>query len=121
MNSTPKHIRWDEVERETLNPLLERQYITAGNLTLARFLLRKGAVVPMHHHRNEQLTYVVEGALKFFLEGRELVVSSGEVLCIPPDAPHGVEALQDTSVVDIFWPVREDWISHDDAYLRGTK
>jgi quercetin dioxygenase-like cupin family protein len=117
-DATMKHIRWDEVEREQLNPLLERQYVSGDNITMARFLLRKGAVVPRHSHENEQLTYVIEGALKFITDEGEVVVRTGEVLCIPPKLAHHVETLEDTQVVDVFSPPRADWDARDDAYLR---
>src|ERR671929_172063 len=78
-----KHIRWNDVEQEKLNSLLDRQLITGKELMLARVLLKKGCVVPEHSHVNEQLTYVVEGALKFWIDGKEIIVRSGEVLCIP--------------------------------------
>jgi quercetin dioxygenase-like cupin family protein len=113
-----KHIRWDQVPSEQLNPLLERQYIHGANVTMARFLLRKGAVVPSHEHQNEQLTYVVQGALKFTIDGGEVVVRTGEVLCISSNVAHQVETLEDTQVVDIFSPRRADWDAKDDAYLR---
>ena len=85
---------------------------------LARIILRKGSIVPQHSHDNEQITYVLEGALKFFIDGRELIVRSGEILVIPSNLPHSAEALEDTVDLDIFCPPREDWISGTDAYLR---
>lgn len=115
-----KHLRWQGVETEKLTPLFERQLVVGEKIMLARILLRKGFVVPLHHHENEQLTYVVEGALKFWIDNQELVVRSGEVLCIPPNMPHKAEALEDTIDFDIFVPPRADWLAHTDAYLRGT-
>jgi quercetin dioxygenase-like cupin family protein len=115
-----KYIRWNEVELENLNPLLDRQLIIGQKLMLARVLLKKGAIVPEHSHENEQLTYVEKGALKFWVDGREIVVSSGEVLCIPPHMPHKAEAMEDTVDIDIFYPLRQDWLDKTDAYLRGN-
>jgi quercetin dioxygenase-like cupin family protein len=105
-----KHIRWNDVELESLNPLLDRQMITGQDLMLARVLLKKGCVVPEHSHVNEQLTYIVEGALKFWI--------AGEVLCIPSNMPHKAEALEDTVDLDVFHPPRQDWLSKTDVYLR---
>jgi len=85
---------------------------------VARVLLRKGARVPQHSHHNEQVSYVLDGVMKFFLDNREVIVSAGEVLCIPPNMPHEAIALEDTVDVDIFNPPRQDWIDKDDAYLR---
>ncbi len=88
---------------------------------LARVLLKKGCIVPLHSHENEQLTYIVEGALKFFIDGKEIVVSAGEVLCIPSNLPHKAEALEDTVDLDVFTPPRADWINKTDDYLRREK
>ena len=90
-------------------------------LAIARVLLKKGCIVPEHSHHNEQLTYILDGALKFWIDGREIVVHSGEVLCIPANMPHKAEALEDTVDLDVFSPPRADWINKSDQYLRGTK
>src|SRR5437016_7883369 len=116
-----KHIRWNDVEQEKLNPLLDRQMITGENLMLARVLLKKGCVVPEHSHVNEQLTYIVEGALKFWIDGKEIIVRAGEVLCIPPNMPHKAEAVEDTVDLDVFYPPRQDWLNKSDVYLRNGR
>jgi quercetin dioxygenase-like cupin family protein len=116
-----KHIPWDSVELEDLNPLLQRHFVVGQNVMLARVLLTKGCIVPKHSHHNEQITYIVEGALKFWIDGKVLVVKSGEVLTIPPHMPHKAEAIEDTVDLDIFSPPREDWINKTDKYLRGGK
>lgn len=116
-----KYLKWKEVETEHLNPLLDRQLITGQELMLARVLLKKGCVVPEHSHHNEQLTYIVEGALKFWIDGKEIVVHAGEVLCIPPHMPHKAEAMEDTVDLDVFYPPRQDWLNKTDAYLRGQQ
>ena len=108
------------MELEHLNPLLRRQFVVGEKLMVARVLLKRGCVVPLHSHHNEQLTYILEGALKFGLNGEEVVVRAGEVLCIPSNVPHQAVALEDTVDLDIFTPPREDWIAKTDAYLRGS-
>ncbi len=113
-----KYLSWDGVELETLNPLLQRQLIVGQNVMLARVLLKKGCIVPMHSHVNEQLAYVIEGALKFLINGEEIVVRSGQVLTIPSNMPHQAEALEDTVDLDIFNPPRADWLEKRDSYLR---
>jgi quercetin dioxygenase-like cupin family protein len=113
-----KHISWNDVEREHLNPLLDRQMITGKQVMLARVLLKKGCVVPEHSHENEQVTYILEGALKFWIDGKEIVVAAGQVLCIPPHMPHKAEAMEDTVDLDVFYPPRQDWLNRTDAYLR---
>jgi quercetin dioxygenase-like cupin family protein len=113
-----QYLRWNELETEQLNPLLARQLITGQHLMLARVLLKRGCIVPEHSHENEQLTFILEGALKFWIDGREIVVRAGEVLCIPPHMPHKAEALEDTVDMDVFYPPRQDWLAKTDAYLR---
>ena len=116
-----KYIPWDAVELEDLNPLLQRQFVIGQEMMLARVLLKKGCIVPEHSHHNEQITYVLEGALKFWIDGKVIVVNSGEVLTIPPHMPHKAEALADTVDLDVFSPPRADWINKTDAYLRGGR
>jgi len=103
---------------EHLNPNITRRAIHTHNMTIARLELRKDAVVAEHHHVHEQVATVERGALKFTIEGRDLVLRAGESLAIPSNVPHGVVALEDTVVVDVFSPAREDWLRGDDAYLR---
>ncbi len=113
-----KHIRWNEVELEKLNPLLDRQFVVGEDIMLARVLLKKGCVIPLHSHVNEQVTYILEGALKFWIDNKEIIVHAGEVLCIPSSIPHRAEALENTVDLDIFNPPRQDWINKTDQYLR---
>src|SRR3989440_402727 len=113
-----KYIPWKSVELENLNPLLQRQMVVGEQVMLARVLLKKGCVVPVHSHMNEQVTYILEGALKFEIDGREIVVNAGEVLCIPPHMPHKAQALVDTVDLDVFYPPRQDWLNKTDQYLR---
>jgi quercetin dioxygenase-like cupin family protein len=115
-----KHIAWKDVELEQLNPLLDRQMVSGGKIMLARVLLKKGCVVPEHSHENEQVTYILEGALKFSIDGKEIVVREGEVLCIPSNMPHKAEAVEDTVDLDVFYPPRQDWLNKTDIYLRGA-
>jgi quercetin dioxygenase-like cupin family protein len=114
-----KHIRWSDLPVESLNPLLERQLVVGDQIMVSRILLKKGCVVPMHSHINEQVAYMQEGALKFTVNGEEIVVRAGEFLCIPPNVPHEAVALEDTVNIDIFTPPRADWINKTDQYLRG--
>jgi quercetin dioxygenase-like cupin family protein len=116
-----EHIPWKSIPLEDLNPLLQRQFVVGQDLMLARVLLKKGCIVPEHSHHNEQLTYILEGALKFWIDGKEIVVNAGEVLTIPPHMPHKAEALEDTVDLDVFNPPRADWIQKTDQYLRGGK
>lgn len=116
-----KYVPWHTIPLEELNPLLQRQFVVGQEIMVARVLLKKGCIVPEHSHHNEQLTYILDGALKFWIGGQEIVVHSGEVLCIPAHMPHKAEALEDTVDLDVFNPPRADWINKTDQYLRGTK
>jgi quercetin dioxygenase-like cupin family protein len=122
MVTNAKFFRWDDMPREKLNDLLERRLVTGERMMLAHVYLKKGCVVPRHFHENEQMSYVLEGALRFWIgehEKEELVLRAGEVLAIPSNLPHKAEALEDTLSVDVFCPPRQDWLDGSDAYLRG--
>jgi quercetin dioxygenase-like cupin family protein len=113
--------RWDEMPREQVSPMLDRKLITGERMMLAHVYLKKGCVVPRHQHDNEQLTYILEGALRFWIgedEKKVVVVRAGEVLHIPSMVWHKAEALEDTLDVDVFSPPRQDWLEKTDAYLR---
>jgi quercetin dioxygenase-like cupin family protein len=115
-----KYTSFAEIPAEHLNPLIDRQFVHGERGMLARLVLRKGAIVPRHSHENEQITYILEGALRFTMgDGRIITVRSGEVLVIPSNMPHMAEALEDTIDIDVFTPPRADWIAGTDAYLRG--
>jgi len=119
--SSVSHHRWADLPEEQLSPLLSRKLVTGNRLMLAHVYLKKGCIVPRHSHENEQLTYILEGALRFSLGDsgeEEVVVRAGEVLHIPSNVPHMAEALEDTLDVDVFSPPRQDWLDKTDAYLR---
>lgn len=114
-----QYTSFEKIPLEHLNPLIDRQFVYGERAMLARVLLRKGAVVPEHSHENEQITYILEGALRFTMgNGQVITVGAGEVLVIPSHMPHKAEALADTVDLDIFTPPRADWIAGTDAYLR---
>lgn len=116
--------RWDDMPKERVSDTLQRRLITGERMMLAHVYLDKGTIVPKHAHDNEQLTYILEGALRFWLGDageRELLVSAGEVLYIPSNLPHKAEALEDTLDVDVFSPPRQDWLDRTDGYLRGKR
>jgi quercetin dioxygenase-like cupin family protein len=120
--TTAKHVAWKDIPREKLNKDVSRRMITGENMMIAHVYLDQGSVVPKHSHHNEQITYVLEGALKFLLgedQDTEIIVGAGEVLTIPPNLPHSAIALEDTLDVDVFNPPRQDWLDGTDAYLRG--
>ena len=121
IEASAKHYVWNEIPREKLNNDISRRLITGDNMMIAHVYLNRGGVVPKHSHHNEQITYVLEGALKFLLgedQQTEIIVAAGEVLTIPPNLPHSAIALEDTLDVDVFNPPRQDWLDGSDAYLR---
>ena len=116
--------RWNDMPIEQVNDQLGRRLITGDRMMLAHVYLKKGCVVPRHSHENEQLTYILEGALRFRIGENgedELTVAAGEVLHIPSNVPHEAEALEDTLDVDIFSPPRMDWLEKTDGYLRKER
>jgi quercetin dioxygenase-like cupin family protein len=113
--------RWEEIPKERVSAMLDRRLITGERMMLAHVYLKKGCIVPRHQHENEQLTYILEGVLRFFIgedEKEQVDVHAGEVLHIPSNVWHKAEALEDTLDVDVFSPPRQDWLDKSDAYLR---
>src|SRR5579863_944724 len=118
MISLMEHFNWDSVPLEVMSDTISRKVITGEKAMLAQIFVKKGGVVPEHHHESEQMSYVLDGSLKFELEGKAVVVHKGEVLLIPSYVPHSAVALEDALSLDIFSPIRKDWLAKDDAYLR---
>jgi quercetin dioxygenase-like cupin family protein len=120
-SSSVTHYRWNRMPIERVSATLDRRLITGERMMLAHVYLKKGCIVPRHQHDNEQLTYILEGALRFWIgedESEEVIVRAGEVLHLPSNVWHKAEALDDTLDVDIFSPPREDWLKKTDDYLR---
>ncbi|HEY2686431.1 MAG TPA: cupin domain-containing protein [Steroidobacteraceae bacterium] len=116
-----KHYRWESLPEESLKGGLTRRLISTDRLMIAHVHFEKGDEVPRHAHENEQITYILNGALKFWLGEngeRELIIRGGEVLVIPSNLPHRALALEPTLDVDVFNPPRQDWLNGSDAYLR---
>ena len=121
MSASFRHTAWNDIPKETVTDDISRRLFTGERMMIAHVFLDKGAVVPTHSHHNEQLTYIVEGALHFWIgegdEMEEVVVSAGEVLHIPPHVPHKALALEDTFDLDVFSPPRQDWLDGTDSYF----
>src|SRR5262245_6422467 len=109
--------RWDEIALEKVTEMLSRKIVTGEREMLAQIYLKRGCVVPMHSHESEQMTYILQGALKFLIGGEEITVREGEVLHIPSWVEHQAEALDDTFELDLFSPIRQDWLDHTDDYF----
>ena len=115
--------RWDDMTKEPLKEGIDRRLLSTERMMIAHVYLEEGAVVPRHEHENEQLTYILEGTLRFWLgedQSEVIDVHAGEVLHIPSWLPHKAEALERTVDVDIFTPPRQDWIDGTDSYFQRT-
>jgi quercetin dioxygenase-like cupin family protein len=108
--------RWDEIALEKITEMVSRKMVTGEREMLAQVYLKRGCLVPMHSHDSEQMTYVLQGALRFLIAGEEITVREGEVLHIPSSVAHQAEALEDTFELDVFSPVRRDWLDQADEH-----
>lgn len=118
-----RHVRWSELPEEPVTAQLSRRLVTGDRMMLAQVYLKKGCIVPRHSHENEQITWILEGALRFWIGAhgeQEVVVRAGEVLHIPGGVPHMAEALERTLDVDVFSPPRQDWLDRTDTYFHQT-
>jgi quercetin dioxygenase-like cupin family protein len=104
--------RWDEIALEKITEMISRKIIPGDRMMLAHVYLKRGALVPMHRHESEQMTYVLQGSLRFHVGTEEITVREGEVLRIPSQTEHQAEALDDTLELDVFTPARREWIAH---------
>lgn len=107
--------RWDEIALEKITEMVSRKFVSGERETMAQIYLKRGAVVPRHSHESEQMTYVLQGLLRLLVAGEEVTLREGEVLHIPSSVPHQVEALDDTFVLGVFSPVRQDWLARQDS------
>ena len=112
-------VRWDELALEKVTEMISRKVVTGEREMLAQIYLKKGCVVPMHSHESEQITYVLQGALRFLIDGEQITVREGEVLLIPSWVEHQAEALDDTFELDVFSPIRQDWLDKTDSYFHN--
>jgi len=118
-NDEVKFCRFSDLKEEWLNPKLSRRIVSGRNEMLGYIVLLKGCVVPAHKHVSEQITFILKGALKFTINGKDTIVREGEALVIPSNVEHSAIAVEDTLDLDCFSPLREDWLTGKDNYLRG--
>lgn len=111
--AVPRLHRWDEIALEKITEMVSRKLVPGDQMTVAQIYLKRGALVPMHTHDSEQMTYVLQGALRVHVNGEEVTVREGEVLHIPPRLAHQAEALDDTLELDLFSPPRKEWERSD--------
>jgi quercetin dioxygenase-like cupin family protein len=110
--------RWDEIALEKVTEMLSRKIVSGEREMLVQVYVKRGCLVPMHAHDSEQMTYVLQGALKFVIDGEEITVREGEVLHIPSGVEHQSEALEDTFELDVFSPIRQGWLETSDEFTR---
>ena len=115
----PNFYQLDAVNKEKISDKITRQYVMGSESMLVKWTLQKGAVIPLHFHPNEQITWITKGAVKVLSQGKEFIVKAGGVLIIPPNVPHEFIALEDTVDIDFFTPVREDWLNNKAAYIQN--
>ncbi len=113
-----KLMRWSDVPEEHLNDKLSRRVVSGEREMVAQITLKKGCVVPEHSHESEQITYVLKGELRFTIGGEEITVRGNEILHIPSKVPHEATAIEEVFELDVFSPIRQDWLDHTDDYLR---
>ncbi len=113
-----RFMRWNDVPQEQVNEMLSRRVVSGEREMVAQITLKKGCIVPEHAHESEQITYVLRGALQFRIAGQEITVHADEILHIPSHTPHAAVAVEETFELDLFSPIRQDWLDHTDDYLR---
>lgn len=117
----PIYYDFEAVKKEKLSDKVTRQYVMGSKTMLVKWTLLKGAVIPLHFHPNEQITWITKGSVKVTSQGKEFIVKAGGVLIIPPYVPHEFVALEDTIDIDFFTPVREDWLNNTSSYIKEIK
>ena len=120
-SALPNHYQLDATTKEKISDKVTRQYIMGSQSMLVKWTLKKDAVIPLHFHPNEQVTWIIKGSVKVLSQGKEFIVKAGEVLIIPPNVPHEFIALEDTIDIDFFTPVREDWLNNNASYIQNIK
>ena len=111
--------KWADLPEVDFTPQIKRRLITGEKVMLLNLTLAKGGVVGEHQHPHEQISYVLSGALEFTVNGEKSVVSSGEGVVLPSNVPHAVVALEDSHVLDVFSPPREDFLTNEPpAYMK---
>src|SRR5437016_5023289 len=115
----PSLYELDKIPEEKLSDKITRQYIMGAQSMLVKWTLKKGALIPLHFHPNEQITWITKGSVKVISQGKEFIVKAGGVLIIPSNVPHEFLALEDTIDIDYFTPVREDWLNNTASYIQN--
>ena len=115
--SLPVQYHWDNVPLENISDKITRRYIMGASSMVVMWDFKKGAVVPMHAHANEQITWITKGSVRVTSQGKTFIVKAGDIILIPAYVPHKFEALEDTVDIDYFTGIREDWLNGTATYL----
>ena len=111
--------RWDTVPVEQVTNTIRRRMIVGAREMLVRWEFSKGALAARHSHPHEQIVVMVQGRLRLIVGDTETIMGRDDIVVIPPDTPHEAQALEDTIVMDIFSPLREDFLTGGrPTYLR---
>jgi quercetin dioxygenase-like cupin family protein len=110
---------WETLKTEWVTDELSRQVIHGEKATVTRLTFKVDSKIERHHHVSEEYCWILSGALEYKLDDRTIVVRAGEIIVVPSDAPHAIVALEDTTCIYIFAPMREDWLKGEDQYLRA--
>jgi quercetin dioxygenase-like cupin family protein len=117
----PNLYQFDAINKEKISDKISRQYVMGSQSMLVKWILKKGAVIPLHFHSNEQITWITKGSVKVLSQGKEFIVKAGDVLIIPPNVPHEFLALEDTIDIDFFTPARQDWLNNTAPYIQNIQ
>lgn len=120
-SAMPNLYMLDAVSKEKLSDKITRQYVMGSQSMFVKWTLKKGAVISLHFHPSEQITWITKGSVKVLSQGKQFIVKAGEILIIPPHVPHAFYALEDTIDIDFFSPVREDWLNNTANYIQNPQ
>jgi quercetin dioxygenase-like cupin family protein len=107
--ASPMLYELDKQPVEQISPLVQRQYISGAQSTFVKWTVKAGGVFPIHHHLNEQVTWIVSGRCEVFSQGKKFEAAAGTIMIIPPNVPHEFVCPEDTIDIDFFSPARQDW------------
>lgn len=97
------------LKKHVLAEGFEARFVHTENLTLIYWDIKAGLPFPVHHHPHEQVSYILEGELEAEMDGKLEILKAGDFLVIPPNLSHGGKALSDAKLIDVFYPIREDY------------
>lgn len=104
-------VKNSDVKATEVGQGVERKILASdGKMMTVEVRFKKGSIGTVHSHPHEQISYVVSGSFEFELEGKKEIIRAGDSYYVKPDAMHGVVALEDSVILDVFTPQREDFL-----------